>query len=123
MHTCSILVAASSQLSPKTDKSGAQIVNYLLKAVEDNRDKIVVIVAGYADQACGCSSAAWPPLHDASSASCADSPPFRARRRWTSYLRSILDCLVGSRITSCSMTLVRFSGRFCTPTVRFHTLG
>jgi hypothetical protein len=31
-------------------------VNYLLKAVEDNRDKIVVIVAGYADQARGCSS-------------------------------------------------------------------
>ena len=43
-----------TQLSPKTDKSGAQIVNYLLKAVEDMRDKIVVIVAGYSDQARGC---------------------------------------------------------------------
>jgi stage V sporulation protein K len=39
------------QLNPKTDKSGAQIVNYLLKAVEDMRDKVVVIVAGYSDQA------------------------------------------------------------------------
>jgi SpoVK/Ycf46/Vps4 family AAA+-type ATPase len=39
------------QLSPKTDKSGAQIVNYLLKAMEDMRDRIVVIVAGYSDQA------------------------------------------------------------------------
>jgi hypothetical protein len=105
-HASSSVVAAS-QLSPKTDKSGAQIVNYLLKAVEDNRDKIVVIVAGYADQARGCSSAAWPPLPDASSASCADSLPFRARRRWMSSSPLTLDFLVASRITSCSMTLVR----------------
>ncbi|XRB25479.1 stage V sporulation protein K [Pseudoscourfieldia marina] len=37
------------QLRPKADREGAAITNLLLKAMEDRREKLVVIVAGYKD--------------------------------------------------------------------------
>jgi hypothetical protein len=45
-----LFIDEAYQLNPKTDKTGAQIVNYLLKTLEDRRNELVCIVAGYGDQ-------------------------------------------------------------------------
>ena len=45
-----LFIDEAYQLNPRTDKGGAQIVNYLLKELEDRRDALVCIVAGYGDQ-------------------------------------------------------------------------
>ena len=42
-----LFIDEAPQLAPKTDKTGAQIVNYLLKEMEDRRDNLCCIVAGY----------------------------------------------------------------------------
>lgn len=44
-----LFIDEAYQLSPKTDRTGAQVAHLLLKSLEDKRDTLVVIVAGYGD--------------------------------------------------------------------------
>jgi hypothetical protein len=85
-------------LNPKTNKTGAQMVNYLLKAMEDNRDKLVCIVAGYGnemDEACACPHFSFVVV------TCART---HVRAFFCSQSRSTRACRLASRITLCLRT-------------------